>query len=507
VNNVLKSVTQWLDKAAERFPDKIAFGTELKGRIITLTFSELQKSAKIIGAKIAQAGFFKEPVLLAMDKTPECVAAMLGCAYANCPYTPIDVENPPERIAKIIEKLKPCACITTSKYAEKLGETPNIWLYDELLENPVEECEELLSEVKRKIISSDILYIIFTSGSTGIPKGVAVSNANLIDYTFQLSETFGFGEETIFGQSLPFFCDGSILNIYQTIKNGCTDWIIDKTSLMFASKTIDFLDIHKCNTIYWVPTSYNIIANSRIFDKRIPEHLKNCFFVGEVMPNRVLNIWRKFLPNARFVNLFGPTEITDTFLHYVVDKEFDDSEPLPIGKRYDNCDVFLLTDDNTPTPDGEIGELCVRGTKVSSGYWNDPEKTTEVFVQNPLNPHYREIIYKTGDLAYVNEHGEFMYCGRKDFMIKHAGHRIELGEIEIAANSIPGVDLCACVFDTENNIIVMFFVGSADEKVLRNKLKAKLQSYMIPDSFRKIETIPRTGSGKISRVDLLKYIS
>jgi amino acid adenylation domain-containing protein len=499
---VLKSVTQWLDTTAERFPDKIAFGTELKGQEITLTFSELQKTARLIGAKLTQAGFFKEPVLIAMDKTPQCVAAMLGCAYANCPYAPIDVENPPERIAKIIDKLQPCVCITTSKYSDKLGETPYIWLYDEIVENPIEDCEKILSEVERKRISTDILYIIFTSGSTGTPKGVAVSNANMIDYALQLSETFGFGEETVFGQSVPFFFDSSILYIYQTIKNGCTDWILSKTSLMFASKTIDFLNNHKCNTIYWVPTSYNIIAKSGIFDKRIPEYLTNCFFVGEVMPNSVLNIWRKVLPNARFVNLFGPTEITGTLLYYVVNRAFNDNEPLPIGKRYDNCDVFLLSEDNTSTPDGEIGELCVRGVKVSGGYWNDNEKSAEVFVQNPLNPHYREFIYKTGDLAYVNEFGEFMYNGRKDFMIKHAGHRIELGEIEVAANSVEGIELCAVIFDTENNVLVMFYVGNAEEKEIRKALKVMLQDYMIPDRFIKIDIMPRTGSGKISRIDL-----
>jgi len=339
-----------------------------------------------------------------------------------------------------------------------------------------------------------------------MPKGVAVSHSNVIDYSQELSEKFGFGEETVFGQSVPFFFDSSILYIYQTIKNGCTDWIIGKTALMFAAKTVDFLNKHKCNTIYWVPTSYNIIAKSGVLEKRIPEYLSQCFFVGEVMPNSVLNIWRKYLPNARYVNLFGPTEITDTFIYYEVDREFDDNEPLPIGKRYDNCDVFLLSDDNTLTKDGKIGELCVRGIKLSSGYWNDPEKTAEVFVQNPLNTHYREFIYKTGDLAYVNERGEFIYAGRKDFQIKHAGHRIELGEIEIAADSADGIELCACVFDRENNILVLFYVGSADENDVKSALKGKLQDYMIPDRFEKIEKMPRTGSGKISRTELMKLL-
>lgn len=504
---MLKSVTQWLDETAERFPDKIAFGTEIKGETITLTFSELRDTARKIGAVLASVGYFKEPVLIAMDKTPQCVAAMLGCAYANCPYAPVDVDNPPERIAKIVEKMQPCACIASEKYKSKLECASNILEYDALVSNtPIDNADEILTDVHKRRISTDILYIIFTSGSTGTPKGVAVSNANNIDYSTQLSETFGFNEDTVFGQSVPFFFDSTILYIYQTIKNGCTDWIIPKTSLMFAVKTVDFLNKYKCNTIYWVPTSYNIIAKSGVLEKRVPENLSHCFFVGEVMPNSVLNVWRKYLPNAKFVNLFGPTEITGTFIYYEVDREFNDDEPLPIGKRYENCDVFLLCDDNTPTQTGEVGELCVRGAKVSNGYWNDPEKTAEVFIQNPLNPYCRELIYKTGDLAYLNERGEFMYVGRKDFQIKHAGHRIELGEIEAAVNSVESIELCACVFDRTNNVLVLFYVGNVEINVIKTALKGKLQDYMIPDRIEKIENMPRTGSGKISRTDLMKLL-
>lgn len=504
---MLKSVTQWLDETAERFPDKTAFGTEIKGNPVTLTFSELQSAARKIGANLAKRGYYKEPVLIAMDKTPQCVAAMLGCAYANCPYAPIDTDNPIERIEKIVEKLNPCACITIEKIKSKLGNTANICMYDELVSFSDEETEEtILADVRQRRISTDLLYIIFTSGSTGTPKGVAVSNANIIDYTLQLSETFGFDEKTVFGQSVPFFFDSTILYIYQTVKNGCTDWIIPKTSLMFAAKTVDFLNEHKCNTIYWVPTSYNIIAKSGVFEKRIPQYLNQCFFVGEVMPNSVLNVWRSFLPNARFVNLFGPTEITGTFIYYIVDREFADSEPLPIGRRYDNCDVFLLNEDNSLTKDGEVGELCIRGLKVSSGYWNDPQKTAEVFIQNPLNPYYNEVIYKTGDLAYLNEQNEFMYMGRRDFQIKHAGHRIELGEIEAAVSTVNNVELCACVFDRDKNVIVLFYVGDTDEKTIRNELKCKIQDYMIPDRYLQISEMPRTGSGKISRTELMKLL-
>jgi len=153
---MLKSVTQWLDQTAERFPDKIAFGTEIKGETIVLTFSELRTAARKIGAYLAATGHFKEPVMIAMDKTPQYVAAMLGCAYANCPYAPVDIDNPPERIAKIVEKMHPCACITSSeRIMSKLGDVPNILLYDDLVaDTQVNDANELLGGIQKCRIST-----------------------------------------------------------------------------------------------------------------------------------------------------------------------------------------------------------------------------------------------------------------------------------------------------------------------------------------------------------------
>lgn len=276
---------------------------------------------------------------------------------------------------------------------------------------------------------------------------------------------------------------------------------------MFAAKTIDFLNEHKCNAIYWVPTSYNIVAKSGIFAKRKPQYLNKCLFVGEVMPTSVLNIWRKALPEAQFINLMGPTEITGTYLYYKVDREFDDDESLPIGQSYPNVQAILLNEKNEECKQGEIGELCVRGSKVSCGYYNEPEKSDQVFIQNPLNSAYNELIYRTGDLGYINERGEIMFAGRKDFQIKLSGHRIELGEIEVASCSIEGVDLCGCVFDSEKQRLVLFYQGKAEEKAVRTALKQKLQPYMVPDAIVRIDIMPRTASGKISRTELKLKLS
>ncbi|MCL1799232.1 MAG: amino acid adenylation domain-containing protein [Eggerthellaceae bacterium] len=497
---VLKSVTQWLDATAERLPDKVAFGEDKAG---TLTFAQLRGASRATGTFLAKRGINKQPVLVALGKTPQCVAAMLGAAYANCPYTPLDVDMPPGRIRKVIDTLQPAACITDAKHEQLMLESglaqDSILLYECVSNTPIDE--DALADVHERRISTDLLYIPFTSGSTGAPKGVAVSNGNVIDYTPQAAEKFGFNDETVFGQSVPFVFDGSILYVYQTLLNGCTDWIISKVDLMFAAKTVDFLNRHRCNTVYMMPTLYSIIAKSGILNKSKPEYLQKCLFVGEVMPNSVLNIWRRALPKATFANLFGPTEAT-TFLCYVVDRDFTDEEPLPIGTPYENNEVLLLDENGTETKRGEVGEMCVRGAKVTQGYYNDPERSAAVFVQNPLNRAYRETIYRTGDFAYLNEQGEYMFMGRKDFQVKLAGHRIELGEVEVQAMAMPGVELCACVLDEEAQRLVLFYVGEAGQKELRDELKRKLQGYMVPAQITSIDAMPRTGSGKIDRIAL-----
>ncbi len=159
----------------------------------------------------------------------------------------------------------------------------------------------------------------------------------------------------------------------------------------------------------------------------------------------------------------------------------------------------MLKEDNTEALSGEVGELCVRGSFLASGYYNNPEKTHEVFVQNPLNPHYPELIYKTGDLVKLNERGEYIYIGRKDFQIKHMGYRIELGEIETAVSAVEKLSGCVCVFDMEADKIVLIYEGRVTENDILASIKDKLPHYMYPDIYIKVRSMPHNANGKIDR--------
>ena len=166
---------------------------------------------------------------------------------------------------------------------------------------------------------------------------------------------------------------------------------------------------------------------------------------------------------------------------------------------------FIVDNDGNEILDTTEGELLVRGASVAYGYYKNPSKTDEAFIQNPLQSSYVEIVYRTGDLVHYNDKGELIYISRKDFQIKHMGYRIELGEIETVASSLEGIDRVCCLYDYENSQIVLFYIGNIENLMLKKSLKAKLPKYMIPSQFIKLDKMPLNLNGKIDRGLLKKY--
>ena len=297
----------------------------------------------------------------------------------------------------------------------------------------------------------------------------------------------------------------SVTDFYSTVKCGCTYNIIPKSYFSFPLNLIGFLNEKKINTIYWVPTAISILSNWKAFDVAKPEYLETVLFAGEVMPTKQLNYWIKNLDGVKFANLFGPTETTDICTFYVVDREFADDDSLPIGKACDNCDVFVVKEDGTEAAVGEEGELFVRSTFMADGYYGNPEKTTSAFVQNPLNKKFPERVYRTGDIVKYNDRGELIYISRKDFQIKRMGYRIELGEIEAGANSVPKVKACACIYDKDDDCLVLIYEGGVkDTSVVLDAVKNKVPPYMIPDKVLRIKEMPKNANGKLDRKVLQK---
>lgn len=225
------------------------------------------------------------------------------------------------------------------------------------------------------------------------------------------------------------------------------------------------------------------------------------------MPTKHLNYWMTNLnEDIVYVNLYGPTEITVDCTYFIVDRSFKDEEVLPIGKPCRNTDILILNKENELCGIEEKGELCVRGSSLALGYWNDLEKTNTVFCQNPLNNHYPEKIYRTGDTVFVDKNQDIVFAGRKDSQIKHLGRRIELGEIEHAVFTIFSSIMACALYDQNKGEIILFYGSKEEISILefRRELNKIISNYMIPSRFIKLNNLPLTTNGKIDRVALNK---
>lgn len=496
---MIRLVTDYLEESAKKYKDKAAVTDETR----EITFGEVRKEAYCVAGELIRREIFKKPVAVFLDKSVECIPAFMGAAYSGNFYTPLDTKMPASRIEKIMTTLHPAAVITDEAHREAVKEfaaDSEILVYEEMQKADMDE--KLVQNVTDRVIDTDVLYVLFTSGSTGTPKGVIISQRALIDFVEWSAEKFQIDETIILGNQTPFYFSMSVFDIYQCLRNGATMHIIPHKIFSFPGLLMQYLFDRKVNTLFWVPSALSLVATFHALSSPHLPELRNVFFGGEVMPVKQLNMWREEYPDAVYVNFYGPTEAADTCTAYTVNREFDKSERLPMGDACRNTDVFLLTEDDRLAGEGEIGEVCVRGCGLAYGYYNDPEKTNEVFVQNPLNPYYREMIYRTGDLAQYNEYGELVYMSRKDFQIKHMGHRIELGEIETAVSAIEGVEANCCLYDSEKSRIVMFYTGKADEHEVMEKIKEAVPAYMVPNRKYHLDVMPYNLNGKIDRQKL-----
>ena len=495
------SAVRMLQDSARRHANRIA----LEDGDILLTYVQYLHRAEQIGTGLIRQDLNRAPVVVMLPKSADALCTFMGAMFAGCPYVPMNMGTPISRSEKMFENLKPGAIICYQAQCDALRQAfPGIAVlcFEQLLETVADPVA--LEASLSNVTDTDPIYIMYTSGSTGVPKGVTIPHIGVIDYAHWVVERFGFDESTVMASQAPFYFDNSIFDIYGSMLAGGKLVIVPENMYMFPGKLPQYLLEHDITSIFWVPSVMINVANSGALTGIDLPKLKNIAFCGEVMPNTQLNIWRRALPGRCFANLYGPTEISDVCCYYIVDREYADSDPLPIGVACENMRIHILTEDNREAAVNEQGELCVVGSGLALGYWNAPQITEKVFVSNPLQPNVPQRMYRTGDLACRNEEGLIMFQGRKDNQIKLRGNRIELGEIEAAAMCVPGVENVCALLDQENQQIVLFVETKATFLLRRfnMELKKYIPLYMMPGKLVCMEQLPHTPNDKIDRVAL-----
>ncbi len=462
----------------------------------TLTFADVERISDAAGSALIRRGARREAVLLFTERSAREIALFFAVWKAGCFYVPVDAEMGENRIKSILARVEPRFAIadeTGRKLLSDYGFTGEALDPGALFAQTPDP--DVLRAVRRATLDTDPAYLVFTSGSTGAPKGVVGCHRAVRDYAGQITGVLNVDETDVFAMQAPLYVDACLKEILSALVCGSSAVLVPKRLFMTPVPLVRFLNEHRVTTLCWVVPALTLISALHTFDEVVPEFLRTVAFGSEVMPPKQLRIWQEHV-KARYLNLYGPTECTGMSCCYEVDRTFSDGERIPIGRAFDNAEIFLLDENDHRADEGEI---CIRGTSVCHGYYRDPERTAKAFVQNPLNHDYPETVYRTGDLGRRNERGELEFLGRKDDQIKHMGHRIELGELEAAAKTVDGVDAACAVFDRERSILGLVYTGTVEKAALLSALRRRTPDYLLPKLTKRVDAMPLTQNGKTDR--------
>ncbi|MDR2036308.1 MAG: AMP-binding protein [Bacteroidales bacterium] len=504
------NIIEYFEETVKKQPSKIAV---IDGEF-NVSFLSLQKRSLALALHLDTffSNIINKPIAVYLPKSVDSVVADIAITYSANFYMNIDIKSPEIRINNILELIQPAAIITNSFNIEKLrriNTNINIINIDDIDNDSYSKNERL--KIKRdSVIDTDPYCIINTSGSTGVPKGVLLNHKSFIDFTEWAKDTFQFSDNEIMGSLSPLVFDIYSFELCMLMAKGSTIVLIPDSFAAFPIKILDLLKEKKVTFLFWVPTIMVNIANMDLLSKIQLPDLKKVWFAGEVFPTKQFNYWKKQLSNVQFTNLYGPIEITLDCTFFIANREINDDEPIPIGFPCRNTDILILNEKEELASQGEEGELCVRGTSLAMGYYNNPEKTKVAFVQNPVNRSYPEIIYRTGDIVSTNNRGEIIFKGRKDSLIKHLGYRIELGEIEhVIVNTLKLAKNGCVIYNYAKKEITLFYESEKEISIaeFRKQITTVLPKYMLPTIYLKMDELPRNTNGKIDRLSLTKIVN
>jgi len=506
---------QFLDDSARVRPDHPAVDEPESG---TITYRDLAKLSDQLRDRLHHLGVRRgDRVGIYMRKSIDAVAAIFGILKTGAAYVPIDPNAPVSRGAYILSNCSVKVAIMEKRFEEKFraetaqyGKNPELILLEGtgggiFLRKALEREQEINpAPAVATVMTSpdDLAYILYTSGSTGLPKGVMLSHLNATSFVHWCSDTFAPNEDDRFSSHAPFHFDLSILDIYLAIKHGGTLVLISEETGKSPAQLAPLIAEKKISVWYSTPSILSFLMQYGKLEKYDYSPLRIVFFAGEVFPVKHLRALKNLLPKPRYFNLYGPTETNVCTWHEIpaVIPE-DRNTPYPIGKSCSHVQCKVVDEQGHEVPFGQEGELVVTGDGVMQGYWNLPERTANSFIEDQTGWRW----YKTGDI--VNEHVDdgYIYVSRRDRMIKKRGYRVELGEIEAGLYKHPAIKEAAVISlsDEANGVRVKAFLSCKEDGQRPSLIELKgfcaehLPSYMAPDLFAILETLPKTSTDKI----------
>jgi polyketide synthase PksN len=505
------SLRQIVVDSVSRHPDKIAI--KIKDEV--LTYYELFSKATQVANFLNVQGVHQEAVGIVGQRHMDSYVGVLGILLSGCYYVPINPKLSKDKIISIINDSKIRFLVgdvgNFSKIEKYIESSKCSQINKKIIPSKLEQLSgEKIDISSNNVEQSELAYVLYTSGSTGKPKGVKVTNNNVVAFLKNMQSIYPMKAGFRASQMFDFSFDPSVSDIFFTWSMGGILCVPLEEEVM---PPYDFIKREKIS--YWnsVPSIIGFMEKMGYLSSGVFPHIEYSMFCGEQFPKHYADAWRIAAPNSTVENLYGPTESTIYTSRYLYSKDQEGesfrNDIVPIGESLPSMTIEIIDENSNRVGVGEIGEIVYKGPQITKGYLGDDEKTTSVFVQLDWDES-GDTWYKSGDLGFLNDKGNFECIGRKDNQIKLGGRRIEIGEIESVLSKFAHLQDIVIVSIKDGNEITtgcaaftMSEISKEEEMCIRKDSRDGLEQVFFPKRIITLDEFPRLPSGKIDRKELL----